>query len=404
MSQGDRHEKGRARAGRYVAQPAGYRAFIPALLPPRPRVRLDGPLQAVLSEADRGLGRLDGSIHTLPHPDLFVFMYVRKEAVLSSQIEGTQSSLQDLLAAEAKILAPDDLPADVDEVVNYVRAINRGLARLAELPVSARLIREIHAVLVEGGRGSHLTPGELRRTQNWIGPAGCTLSEATFVPPPPAEVPAALGGLERFLHADDDMPLLLKIGLAHAQFETIHPFLDGNGRIGRLLVTFLLCERGVLSKPVLYLSHYFKRHRSEYYERLQAVRDNGDWEGWLAFFLRGVAQVSAQATETARRILALREEHRSRITDHFGRAAGHGHRVLEVLYKRPIVAVEDVRRLTGTTYVAANQLVGRFVDQKILREITGHARHRRFRYDPYVRLFTEEGAQTAVAGPPTFHR
>ncbi|HEY8149436.1 MAG TPA: Fic family protein [Vicinamibacteria bacterium] len=396
MDQGDLHGKGSVRAGRYVAQPAGYRAFIPAPLPPTPRLRMEGPLQALLSEADRGLGRLDGSIHTLPHPDLFVFMYVRKEAVLSSQIEGTQSSLQDLLAAEAKILAPDDLPSDVDEVVNYVRAINRGLARLAELPVSVRLVREIHAVLVEGGRGSHLTPGELRRTQNWIGPAGCTLSEAAFVPPPPAEVPAALAGLERFLHADDEMPLLLKIGLAHAQFETIHPFLDGNGRIGRLLVTFLLCERGVLSKPVLYLSHYFKRHRSEYYERLQAVRDEGDWERWLAFFLLGVAQVSAQATETARRILALREEHRSRITDHFGRAAGHGHRVLEALYKRPIVAVEDVRRLTGTTYVAANQLVRRFVEQKILREITGHARHRRFRYDPYVRLFTEEGAPAAT--------
>jgi Fic family protein len=395
MERDDLHGKGSARAGRYLVQSAGYRAFIPAALPPRPPLRIEGSLQALLSEADRGLGRLDGSIHTLPHPDLFVFMYVRKEAVLSSQIEGTQSSLQDLLAAEAKILRPD-LPSDVDEVVNYVRAVNRGLARLAELPVSVRLVREIHAVLVEGGRGSHLAPGELRRTQNWIGPAGCTLGDAAFVPPPPAEVPAALADLERFLHADDDMPLLLKIGLAHAQFETIHPFLDGNGRIGRLLVTFLLCERGVLSKPVLYLSHYFKRHRTEYYDRLQAVRDEGDWEGWLGFFLLGVAQVSAQATETARRILALREDHRSRITDHFGRAAGHGHRVLEGLYKHPIVAVEDVRRLTGTTYVAANQLVRRFVEQKILREITGHARHRRFRYDPYVRLFTEEGAPSAT--------
>jgi Fic family protein len=384
------HVKGRARAGRYVAQPSGYSAFIPAPLPPRPRVRVGAALQGLLSEADRGLGRLDGSIQTLPHPDLFVLMYVRKEAVLSSQIEGTQSSLQDLLAAEAKILAPSGRPSDVDEVVNYVRAMNRGLARLNEMPVSVRLIREIHGVLLEGVRGSHLTPGELRRSQNWIGPGGCSLAEAAFVPPPPGELPAALGALERFLHAQDQMPLLLKIGLAHAQFETIHPFLDGNGRIGRLLVTFLLCERGVLSKPVLYLSHYFKRHRSTYYERLQAVRDDGDWEGWLEFFLRGVAEVSGQATETARRILALREQHRSRITDAFGRAAGHGHRVLESLYKRPIVAVEDVRALTGTTYPAANQLVQRFVAQKILREITGQARHRRFRYDPYVKLFTDD--------------
>jgi Fic family protein len=203
-------------------------------------------------------------------------------------------------------------------------------------------------------------------------------------------VPGALADLERFLHADDTLPLLLKIGMVHAQFETIHPFLDGNGRVGRLLITFLLCERGVLSKPVLYLSHYFKRHRTTYYDRLQAVRDEGDWEGWLEFFLRGVAEVSAQATETARRILAMREEHRSRITDRFGRAAGHGHRVLESLYKHPIVAVEDVRRLTGTTYPAANQLVQRFVEAEILREITGQARNRRFRYDPYVRLFTDD--------------
>jgi len=391
------HVKGKARAGRYVTQPSGYSAFIPAPLPPRPRVRVGAALQRLLSEADRGLGRLDGSIQTLPHPDLFVLMYVRKEAVLSSQIEGTQSSLQDLLAAEAKILSSSGRPSDVDEVVNYVRAMNRGLARLQELPVSVRLIREIHGVLLEGGRGSHLAPGDLRRSQNWIGPAGCTLAEAAFVPPPPGAVPAALGELERFLHAEDEMPLLLKIGLAHAQFETIHPFLDGNGRIGRLLVTFLLCERGALSKPVLYLSHYFKRHRSAYYERLQAVRDDGDWEAWLAFFLRGVAEVSSQATDTARRILALREQHRSRITDAFGRAAGHGHRVLESLYKRPIVAVEDVRALTGTTYPAANQLVQRFVAQRILREITGQARHRRFRYDPYVRLFTDDREATSKA-------
>jgi Fic family protein len=390
------HMKGTSRAGRYVAQPSGYKAFIPAPLPPRPAIRIAGALQGLLSEADRGLGRLDGSIQTLPHPDLFVLMYVRKEAVLSSQIEGTQSSLQDLLAAEAKILAPTGRASDVDEVVNYVRAMNRGLDRLKDLPVSVRLIREMHGELLRGVRGSHLTPGELRRSQNWIGPGGSTLAEATFVPPPPAEVPGALGDWERFLHRDDTMPLLLKIGLAHAQFETIHPFLDGNGRVGRLLITFLLCERGVLSKPVLYLSHYFKEHRTAYYERLQAVRDAGDWERWLAFFLQGVAQVSAQATETARRILAMREQHRARITDRFGRAAGYGHRVLESLYKRPIVAVEDVRRLTGTTYPAANQLVQRFVEQKILREITGQVRHRRFRYDSYIKLFTDEPDMSAV--------
>ena len=214
------------------------------------------------------------------------------------------------------------------------------------------------------------------------------------MPPPPEEVPRALGDLERFLHAASELPTLIRIGLAHAQFETIHPFLDGNGRVGRLLITFLLCERKVLQKPVLYLSHYFKRKRTEYYERLQAVRDSGAWEAWLAFFLRGVADVSAQATDTARRILALREEHRALIAERLGRGAGSGHRVLERLYERPIVSVADVRAFTGTTYPAANQLVQKLVEHGVLAEITGQKRHRRFRYDAYIRLFDEpEGAE-----------
>jgi Fic family protein len=377
------------RAGAYQRQPSGYRAFIPARLPPRPPVNVAGELQRLLSQADVSLGRLDGSIQTLPNPDLFVFMYVRKEAVLSSQIEGTQSSLQDLLAAEARIYSPET-PKDVDEVVNYVAAMNHGLMRLAELPVSVRLIREIHQKLLEGVRGSHLEPGELRRTQNWIGSGGCTLADAVFTPPPPDVVPAALGDLEKFLHADDDsLPLLVKIGLAHAQFETIHPFLDGNGRVGRLLITFLLCESGVLHRPVLYLSHYFKRHRQAYYDRLQATREDGAWEDWLAFFVSAVAAVSAQATETARRILAMREEHRNLIAENLGFAAGNGHRVLEQLYEHPIMSVNEVRELTGTTYPAANQLVERLVKIGVLSEITGQARNRRYRYDPYVRLFDE---------------
>ncbi|MCC6625842.1 MAG: Fic family protein [Chloroflexi bacterium] len=376
------------RAGRYVRQPTGYRAFLPSPLPPAPPVRLEGQLQALLSRADLALGRLDGSIQTLPNPDLFVFMYVRKEAVLSSQIEGTQSSLQDVLAAEAHLLSSAH-PGDVVEVINYVDAMNYGLARLTDLPVSVRLIREIHARLLHGVRGSRLEPGELRRSQNWIGPGGGTLAEAVYVPPPPSEVPAALNDLERFLHAESNLPILVRIGLAHAQFETIHPFLDGNGRVGRLLITFLLCERGVLAKPVLYLAHFFKRHRAEYYDHLQAVRDTGDWEGWLAFFLRGVAEVSAQATETARRILAMREEHRALLTEQLGRAAGNGHRVLEQLYERPIVSINDVEAVTGTTYQAANHLVSRLVDLGILVEVTGQKRHRRFRYDAYIQLFAE---------------
>ncbi len=378
------------RAGRHVQQPAGYRAFIPAPLPPKPPVDLGGPLRALLSEADYALGRLDGAVLTLPNPDLFVFMYVRKEAVLSSQIEGTQSSLQNLLAAEAQLFDPD-APADVAEVVNYVKAMNHGLARLTQLPVSMRLIREIHAVLMEDVRGGRLAPGELRTSQNWIGPAGCTLREATFVPPPPHEVPQALSDLERFLHSESPLPVLVQVGLAHAQFETIHPFLDGNGRVGRLLIAFLLTERKLLARPVLYLSHYFKRHRAEYYDRLQAVRDTGDWEGWLAFFLRGVTEVGGEATRTAAAILRMREHYRSRITERLGRAAGNGHRVMDKLFDHPIVTVAIVRTWLDVTPAGANNLVNRLVDAGLLREITGYARNRRFRFDPYLRLFEEPG-------------
>lgn len=378
------------RAGRYVRQPRGYQAFVPAGLPPDPPIRLDDSMQALLSQADRALGRLDGSVQTLPDPDLFVFMYVRKEAVLSSQIEGTQSSLDDVLEAEAQILDPER-PRDVAEVLNYVTAMNYGLDRLESLPVSVRLVREIHERLLRNVRGSDRTPGELRRGQNWIGPAGCTLNDAVFVPPPPEEVPQALSDWERFLHDRAAMPSLIQIGVAHAQFETIHPFLDGNGRVGRLLITFLLCERSILAQPVLYLSHFFRRHRDRYYARLQAVRDTGDWESWLGFLLQGIAEVASEATTTIRRIVDLREAHRELIAEHFGRVAGNGIRVLEMLFSRPIISVNDIKEMTGTTYTAANDLMNRFVRHGLLHEITGQARNRRFRYGDYVRIFTEEG-------------
>jgi len=378
----------RFRAGRYLQQPTGYRAFIPAPLPPDPPLDLSGPLRERLSEADYALGRLDGAVLTLPNPDLFVFMYVRKEAVLSSQIEGTQSSLQNLLAAEAQLFDPDT-PRDVNEVANYVRAMNHGLARLADLPVSVRLIREIHTELMQGVRGGRLTPGELRTSQNWIGPGGCTLANATFVPPPPHEVPGALSDLERFLHDGAGLPPLIQVGLAHAQFETIHPFLDGNGRMGRLLITFLLTEKRLLSKPVLYLSHYIKQHRSEYYERLQAVRDAGDWEGWLGFFLEGVVSVSREAAQTAAAILRMREEFRTRITERLGRAAANGQRVMDRLFDHPIVNVATVREWLDLTPAGANQIVSRLEGIGLLREITGYARNRRFVFEPYLRLFDE---------------
>lgn len=374
------------RSGTYQNQPAGYRAFIPAPLPPVD-LRVSGELQRALSAADTAVGRLDGSVQTLPNPDLFVLMYVRKEAVLSSQIEGTQSSLHDLLAAEAEALGKDRIARDVDEVVNYVKAMRYGLDRLKTLPMSVRLIREIHGELMQGTRGGHLTPGELRTTQNWIGPSGMTLRDAAFVPPPPHEVGPALSALERYLHADDGLPFLVKVGLAHAQFETIHPFLDGNGRVGRLLITLLLCEHGTLAQPVLYLSIYLKRNRAEYYERLQAVRDSGDWEGWLAFFLRGVAEVSGEARGTARRIIELREAHRVLVTERLGRGAATAHRVLESLYGRPIVSVQELAERLSLTRAAANDVVNRLTELELLREITGHRRNRRFRYEPYVALF-----------------
>lgn len=374
------------RAGRYIKQSTGYSAFIPAPLPPADALRYDDEMLSLISRADRALGRLDGSIQTLPDADLFVFMYVRKEAVLSSQIEGTQSSLNDLLEAEAKILSPHR-PRDVDEVLNYVNAMNYGIKRLAELPFSIRLTKEIHARLLEGVRGAKCEPGEVRRSQNWIGPSGCTLTEATFVPPPPSELAQALSDLEKFVHAKDAMPALVKIGLIHAQFETIHPFLDGNGRMGRLLISFLLFQSEILLKPVLYLSHYFKQHRQRYYDLLQNVRDNGDWEIWLKFFLTAVSEVSLEATETARQIVALREHHRRCIVDSFGRATANGLTVLESLYSQPIIMVKNIANMTGVSFTAANKLMNRFVEENILIESTGQARNRQFRYTDYINLF-----------------
>lgn len=386
------------RAGRYVRQPNQYAAFIPAPLPPDPPLAWDDELQYLLSKADRALGRLDGSIQTLPDPDLFVMMYVRKEAVLSSQIEGTQSSLNDLLELEASI-ADARRPADVGEVVNYVRAMNYGLRRLRELPISTRLIREIHSELLQGVRGRHLDPGEIRRTQNWIGAQGCTINEAIFVPPPPQEVEDHLSALERFIHSNVNIPPLIKIGLIHAQFETIHPFLDGNGRVGRLLITFLLCQNEILIRPVLYLSYYFKRHRSRYYDLLQNVRDKGEWEDWIKFFLEGVATVSLEATATARAIVELRESHRQTIIDNFGRAAGNALRVLESLYKTPFTTTTSVQKLLKITFPPAAALINKMVSHSILVEVTGQDRYRVYQYRPYVGLFSDPIQTGGVRGP-----
>lgn len=374
------------RSGRYVSQPTGYRAFIPAPLPPSPSVEIVGELQQLLSEANLGICRLDSSILTLPDPDRFVFMFVRAEAVFSSQIEGAQSSLQDVLEAEAKIRS-STRPKDVVEVVNYVNAMNFGLNSLDHLPISVRLIRQVHERLLRGVRGSRLTPGDIRTSQNWIGPSNCLLNEAAFVPPPPGEVMEHLDALELFLHAPTHLPLLVKIALAHAQFETIHPFLDGNGRIGRLLITFLLFEQGVLSKPVLYLSRYLKKYRTDYYDALQQVRDKGAWENWIRFFLQSVIAVSAEATISVRSILALRESDRALIAVGLGRGAANAHRVHDYLFQHPLVSVNEIKKLLGVTYSAANTVVARLEETGIIKEFTGRTRNRRFIYLKYMKLF-----------------
>ena len=379
-----------------MSQPSGYRAFLPAPLPPEPPIAMDGELLALLSQADISLGRLDGLVQVIPDPDFFVGMYVRREAVLSSQIEGTQSTLEDLLEVELEPAA-EDRHADVGDIVNYIAAMNHGLKRLDELPLSLRLIREIHAELLQDGRGSRATPGEFRTTQNWIGPKGASISQAAFVPPPVPEMKEALGDFEKFLHAAEETPLLIVAGLAHAQFETIHPFLDGNGRVGRLLITFLLVHGDALRAPLLYLSYYFKLHRAEYYDRLMAVRLRGDWEGWLRFFLRGVAETAQQATETAEQIFELRERNQTLVLSDTG---ANGLKLLSMLFQRPLVNVNVVSRDLDVSFPTANRLVARFEELGLLREVTGQRRSRLFRYEPYLTLFDEPASADAESVPP----
>jgi Fic family protein len=313
-------------------------------------------------------------------------MYVRREAVLSSQIEGTESSLDDVLGFELDPKSSDD-PRDVEEVVNYVAAMNYGLERIKTFPLSLRLIREIHERLLQSVRGADKQPGQFRTSQNWIRPANIPLSRATFVPPPPSELMNCLDNFEKFLHVEDGHPVLIDCGLAHAQFETIHPFLDGNGRVGRLLITILLCHRGVLDRPLLYLSHYLKLHRSEYYDRLTLIRDKGDWEGWLQFFLRGVAETADEATNTGLAIVQMREEHRT-LMQRDGLAT-NSLELLDLLFQQPLVNANLVRDRLGVAYNTANRLIGQLEKIGILNEITGEQRNRRYAYTPYIALFDD---------------
>ncbi|VAW75187.1 Fic domain protein, Pden_3305 type [hydrothermal vent metagenome] len=362
------------------------RAFVPSPLPPDPPVRFEG-LYGLLEDANRALGRLDGVTSILPDTPLFLYMYVRKEALLSSQIEGTQSSLSDLLLFESHE-APGVPLDDVQEVSNYVAAMTYGLERLRNgFPLSLRLIREIHGVLLESGRGSSKQPGEFRRSQNWIG--GTRPGNALYVPPPPDQVVEAMGDLENFIYAGKpDLPLLVKAALVHLQFESIHPFLDGNGRLGRLLITFMLCANGALKEPILYLSLYFKSHRQQYYDLLQRVREHGDWEAWLEFFLSGVRETSDQATETARQILMLFDKDRIRI-EALGRPAASALRLHQYLQTKPLTTVPAAASELSLSSPTIRKSVGHLVELGIVRETTGRQRGRLFVYDGYLGILNQ---------------
>lgn len=365
------------------------RAFVPAAVPPTPPLDLPPARQQTLEQALLALGRLDAIAALLPESDIFLYAYVRREAVLSSQIEGTQSSLSDLLLFEL-----DEAPGvpfdDVVEVSNYVAAQEHGMARLKEgFPLCNRLIRELHEKLLARGRGAGKAPGTFRATQDWIG--GTRPSNAIFVPPPPQEVERCMGELERFLHAADSPGTLVKAALAHVQFETIHPFLDGNGRVGRLLIAIILHHEGVLRQPLLYLSLYFKQHRSEYYRLLDTVRQTGDWEAWLDFFLEGVTATAQDAVDTAHRLLALFAADRERLLG-LGRAAPNALRVFDVLRHRPVVNIKLLSQRTGVSFATAARMVEALQKLGIVREITGRARERVFVYGGYLDLLAQVGA------------
>ena len=380
----------RTEVGRYeIASVGGEQvpAFVPFPLPPEPDLVLDGSLQKKLEAATLAVGRLDAISTVLPSAHLFIYSYVRKEAVLSSQIEGTRSTLSDLLQFELEN-APGAPASDVVEVSNYVSALEHGLARLDDgFPLCNRLLREIHSVLLSRGRGHGKAPGEFRQSQNWIG--GASPAEAHFVPPPHSCVPDCMAALERFYHADDGIPVLVRTGLAHVQFETIHPFLDGNGRIGRLLITLLLCNAGVLNKPLLYLSLYFKQHRAQYYQLLNRVRHTGDWEEWLAFYLDGVRSTAEAAVATSRNLLDLFESDRSAIARHSGRRAGSALRAYDSLTARPILSLRHICTNTGLSFPTASAAMQDLIKLDIAREITGQPRNRVFVHDRYLSILVQ---------------
>lgn len=372
-------------SGVYVGQPGGYQAFIPHPLPQT--IELSAKLQGLLSKADLALGRLDGSVGIIPDADRFISMFVLREAVLSSQIEGTNASLMDVLEFQAQMDSTSD-NVDIREVVNYVEATKIGLDLLEDLPISSRLIRQVHGVLMNDVRGGEpsKTPGEFRRSQNWIG--GATPASARFVPPPWQEAEKAFHELEKFINGTPSIPPLIAAGLIHAQFETIHPFLDGNGRTGRLLITFYLIDKGLLTKPVLYPSLYLKREQAEYVNRLQDIRDSGGWDDWLEFFLDAVTEAAQEATQTALSIVELRQRHQALIPQ-MGRRVGNALRLLENLYRHPVVTSKLVEQLLGISQPAAWALLKEFEAKGLLVETKGNERHLEYSYAEYLDLFPD---------------
>lgn len=380
------------RSGRYELQPSGYKAFIPAPLPPDPPIGLDDASQVLLSQADQALARLDGVGRVLPSFELFVAAFMKKEAVLSSQIEGTQTTLLDLFAYEAGAKPPAGF-ADIQEVTNYLEAMKYGLERLDELPFASRLIRELHRILMTGVRGEHRQPGEFRKEQVFIGPEGASIREARYVPPPPDAMLNAMASLERFLHDEAKMPVLVKCALIHYQFEAIHPFLDGNGRIGRMLITFYLCWTGVLSKPLLYLSYYLNKHGQEYRDRLALVSSRGDYEQWVRFFLQGTFETASEATDTATKIIDLRKVDSERIMVAKG-ASPLLLRLHNKLFATPVVSVSELRQDFQVSRQTATDLIAKLEKLGILKETTGASRNRRYAYEAYIALVEPGGVGT----------
>lgn len=359
-----------------------YQAFVPSPLPPDPPLEFDGKLVGMLEKANHALGRLDGISHVLPNVNLFIYQYVRKEALLSSQIEGTQSSFSDLLLYESDAVPGVPLE-DTEEVSNYIAALEYGLERLrGGFPLSLRLIREIHDILLRGSRGKTKQPGEFRTSQNWLG--GTRPGNAVFVPPPPERLMECLDAFEKYLHEEDTkLPILIKIGLTHIQFETIHPFLDGNGRVGRLLVTLLLCHHQLLNSPMLYLSLHFKIHRSEYYQHLQQVRLKGDWEAWLMFYLDGIVKTANQATETALKLKNIFEADQERINK-LGRISRSCLQVHQALIENVLISIQETSKTLDINRTTISNCLDKLIELGIAREITGHKRNRYFVYDQYI--------------------